>query len=275
MTSAPTMMAEFQSSYQRMEQSLQRLTDSIAAYNPSIAAADELAAADDVVNEQLERLVEHQRNYARILELKRTTSALDQTIKTHIRQFAEARKELLAIPISEIDDSRPSFNVNEVLAYAKFIGPTTVPPTFRKQPKTTSEGIEDSQSTGYSQAKNGMTTSPLARNASELPSNKAEAGNTLDERDRAWIGAQESFEPWPSHDVIARGTLADMQKMVERGIDPASILTAEEQAEADKQRKEEEERERVEQEERERRRAQLFDTGGRRTASNDVFNPDD
>jgi hypothetical protein len=38
-----------------MEESLQRLTDSIAAYNPSPAAADELLAADDAVNEDLER----------------------------------------------------------------------------------------------------------------------------------------------------------------------------------------------------------------------------
>jgi hypothetical protein len=41
--------------YSRMEESLQRLTDSIAAYNPSPAAADELLAADDAVNEDLER----------------------------------------------------------------------------------------------------------------------------------------------------------------------------------------------------------------------------
>lgn len=47
------MLSEFQSGYQRMEQSLQRLTDSIAAYNPSTTAADELAAADEAVNEQL------------------------------------------------------------------------------------------------------------------------------------------------------------------------------------------------------------------------------
>ena len=38
-----------------MEESLQRLTDSIAAYNPSPVAADDLLAADDTVNEDLER----------------------------------------------------------------------------------------------------------------------------------------------------------------------------------------------------------------------------
>lgn len=49
------MFAQFQTSYRRMEDSLQRLTDSIAAYNPSPAAADDLLAADDAVNEDLEQ----------------------------------------------------------------------------------------------------------------------------------------------------------------------------------------------------------------------------
>jgi UDP-N-acetylmuramate-alanine ligase len=49
------MFAQFQNSYRRMEESLQRLTDSIAAYNPSPTAADDLLAADDIVNEDLER----------------------------------------------------------------------------------------------------------------------------------------------------------------------------------------------------------------------------
>jgi hypothetical protein len=51
----PNMFAQFQNSYRRMEESLQRLTDSIAAYNPSPSAADDLLAADDTVNEDLEK----------------------------------------------------------------------------------------------------------------------------------------------------------------------------------------------------------------------------
>ena len=49
------MLSQFQASYQRVEQSLQRLTDSIAAYNPSTSAADELVAANEVVDEDLEQ----------------------------------------------------------------------------------------------------------------------------------------------------------------------------------------------------------------------------
>jgi hypothetical protein len=49
------MLSQFQASYQRVEQSLQRLTDSIAAYNPSTSVADELVAANDAVNENLDQ----------------------------------------------------------------------------------------------------------------------------------------------------------------------------------------------------------------------------
>lgn len=49
------MLSQFQASYQRVEQSLQRLTDSIASYNPSVHDADELVAADEAVNQDLDR----------------------------------------------------------------------------------------------------------------------------------------------------------------------------------------------------------------------------
>lgn len=49
------MLSQFQTSYQRVEQSLQRLTDSIAAYNPSTSAAEELLAADEGVNANVEQ----------------------------------------------------------------------------------------------------------------------------------------------------------------------------------------------------------------------------
>ena len=38
-----------------MEQSLQRLTESIAAYTPSTTAADELVAANEAVNDNLDQ----------------------------------------------------------------------------------------------------------------------------------------------------------------------------------------------------------------------------
>jgi hypothetical protein len=49
------MLSQFHESYQRVEQSLQRLTESIASYNPSVRDADELMAADEAVNENLDQ----------------------------------------------------------------------------------------------------------------------------------------------------------------------------------------------------------------------------
>lgn len=219
-------------------------------------------------------MVEHQQNSLRIEELKQITASLDETIKSQIRLLAELRKELLAIPATDIDDSRQSFTVDEVLSYAKFIGPTTVPPTFRR--KATVPAKLDEAQHPDTRIANGMTTPPPG--TTEADTTRVDVGEkAMNAEDKAWLDprSHQGFQPWPSHDDIARGKLADIQRMVERGVDPASILTAEEQAEADARKKEEEEQERIEQEERERRRAQLFDTGRRRPAANDVFNPDD
>jgi hypothetical protein len=82
------------------------------------------------------------------------------------------------------------------------------------------------------------------------------------------------FEPWPSHGIIQQGALADIQRMIEDGRDPTSMLSPEEQAEADKKKAEEEESERLEQEERNRRRLSISAAQGNR-ARPDVFNPDD
>lgn len=49
------MLSQFQEDYARMEEALNELVESTSAYNPSLAAADRLVAADDKVNEDLEK----------------------------------------------------------------------------------------------------------------------------------------------------------------------------------------------------------------------------
>lgn len=83
------------------------------------------------------------------------------------------------------------------------------------------------------------------------------------------------FEPWPSHGVIQQGVLADVQRMIESGRDPASVLSPEEQAEADRKKAEEEEQERKEQEERDRRRQSYGAALHRNMNRPERFNPDD
>ncbi|KAF2724266.1 hypothetical protein K431DRAFT_241254 [Polychaeton citri CBS 116435] len=273
------MLSQFHASYQRVEQSLQRLTDSIAAYNPSITASEELLAADESVNQNLEQLATHQSNYARIQELRKTTDSLDDTIKSTIRTLAETRKQILAIPSSDPSDPRREVNIEELLAYAKFIGKTTVPPTFRKP-------LPDSlrpRATAPAQIANGMATPPAGisqdPNAESQEEDKIEnvAVKQLDAGSRAFIDPMRDlpFEPWPSIDRIQAGGLAVIQRMVEEGKDPASVLSAEEQAEEDaRKQREKEEEEAREKEEMERRRMSSWGTG-RAVAQNDVFNPDE
>ncbi|KAK4556209.1 hypothetical protein LTR86_006906 [Recurvomyces mirabilis] len=310
------MLSQLQTSYQRLEQSLQRLTDSIAAYNPSTTAADELVAADDGLSEDLRTLHTHQHNVHRIADLKRRAETNDERIKTHFRAVAQLRKDLTAIPTIESNSSsREDISVDDLLAYARYISPTTVPPTFRPRRDAhghMKEGVDEGKEKGGGekdgQMRNGVNTPPPPATATAAaaatqdppdaePTATATATTTsphikqstislqtLTDPEKQWLNptATLDFTPWPSHILMANGCLASIQRLVESGEDPASVLSAEEQAEVDLKRKEEEEKERLEEEERARRRAVMFDAAGsaggsgrgRREAEDDVFDPD-
>ncbi|KAH9807337.1 mediator of RNA polymerase II transcription subunit 4-like [Teratosphaeria destructans] len=264
------MDAQFHTSFQRMEQALQRLTDTIAAYSPSTTAADELVAADDALSANLKQLVHHQRNHLRIQELKRITENNDEKLKNYIRSLAELRKEITAIPSTERTISTRQASVDELLSYANFLSPTTVPPTLRRKPDVQTEPR------GAPHVTNGMATPPAGAQGAD---SAAKAGNTevKDEPDEAPANSYIAWEPWPSQGAILSGALADIQRLVEAGQDPASILTPAEQAEQDRLRAEEKEREEKEELERlrEKRERGQFDTYDSRFANAGVFNPDD
>ena len=222
-------------------------------------------------------MVNHQSNHLRIQELRQTTESLDETLRNTLRLLADARKEILAIPSSTtIDESRREVKADELLAYAKFISKTTVPPTFRTQdiPPMKSENAQ-------AQITNGMATPPQAtqepENAAYVQSENV-GMKAMNKEQKELIDPLKNlpFEPWPSAQIIQSGALGDIQRMIENGQDPSSVLTAEEQAEVDRKRKEDEERERKAQEEAESRRMSMFDTGAmRRRPTMDVFDPDD
>ncbi|TKA73925.1 hypothetical protein B0A55_05050 [Friedmanniomyces simplex] len=280
------MLSQLQASYQRMDKSLQRLTDSIAAYNPSTAAADELVAADDALNEDLERLIQHQRNVLRIEELKRIAQDNDDRIKNHFRAVAELRKELAAIPSTDSSLSTRSVSVDELLSYARFISPTTVPPTFRKQDVAVKPLSPKPDTDSQPHISNGIATPPPGTQDDTDPGNPPyiKASNigtrALKEEEKAWLNpvANLPFVPWPEQPIIANGALGQIQLMLEQGKDPASVLSPAEKAEAEDRKRVEEERERAEEDERRRGRMEMFDTvGGRkrgREEESDVFDPD-
>ena len=220
-------------------------------------------------------MIVHQSNQLRIQELRQTTECLDQTLKNTIKLLANTRRDILAIPSSSVtEESRREVDVDELLAYAKFISKTTVPPTFRKQDvlplPIKSEG-------GQAPLSNGMASPPPATREQGDARNENVGTRAMDEQSKVWLDPLKRlpFEPWPSHEVIQRGALADIQWMIESGRDPTSVLTAEEQAEVDRRKKEDEEKERLAQEEAERRRMSMFDTGAlKRRPTVDVFDPD-
>lgn len=225
-------------------------------------------------------VVTHQSNYMRIQELRRTTESLDETLKNTIKLLADTRKEIMAIPSSgSSEESKRTVDVDELLAYAKFISKTTVPPTFRKQDllllPVKSEGA-------HAQIANGIATPPQAAQDHEsAPYVKSENVGTkaMNEGQKRMLDPQRDlpFMPWPSPDIIQRGALGTIQRMIDNGEDPGSVLTAEEQAEADRKKKEEEERERQAAQAERERRENLFDAPGsmKRRPTVDVFNPDD
>lgn len=257
-------------------------------------------------------MVIHQRNHLRLESLRDTATALDETIKTTLKVLADTRKEIEAIsPETSFSEPRRTVKIDDVLAYAKFISKTTVPPTFRPSAQATNTTGEKSTNIGTPKAGQGVggidketqlaseITTPvqdeLALNSTFTTNNSSGTKGTngsstivgldvLPEQDRTWLepAATLPFEPWPSHEVISAGALAAIQRMVEAGQDPAAVLSQEEQAAADARRLEEEAIERREQAERERRRREAFDAPQRRPTvadglSSDIggFNPDD
>lgn len=194
---------------------------------------------------------------------------MDQTLRKTIQTLADTRKEILAIPSSGTSEgTRREVEVDELLAYAKFISKTTVPPTSQKKKDASSVPIKREEEDVH--MTNGIATPPAIVNS--LQSNDVKAVNIPANGDDNAVGGP--FIPWPAQDVIQRGALADVQRLIESGQDPGSVLTADEQAVLDEQRKEEDERARLAQEEAERRRMSMFDTTIRRSTTADVFDPD-
>ncbi|CAK4034751.1 Mediator of RNA polymerase II transcription subunit 4 [Lecanosticta acicola] len=268
------MYSQFQTSYQRVDASLQRLTDSIAAYNPSTTAAEELVAADEAVNKDVEQLVEHQQNHLRILQLRRTAVSLDEQIKNTLRLLADVRKEILSIPAVDTDgsDARREVKVDELLSYAKFISKTTVPPTFRKPLELPTHSAE----APTRQIANGIATPPQGTSQQEDGSKEGtRAVKELADTDKAWLLPQNlPFDPWPNGEVMRMGALGRIQKMLEDGEDPASVLSEEERKDEERKRREQEERE--ERETRKAREEWGYGGGAKRgTVADEPFNPDD
>lgn len=227
------MEAVLQSQLDRVETALATLIESIASYNPSIIAANDLLAADDELNNGVKQLAIHQANHARILRLRETADTLNQNITTNLTLLADVRKEVLATPATIFSEEQRNVPYTELLDYAKRISKYTVPPILRPpipiakpsdmvQPQPT-----DSTSTNGASAEQPGQAPPTVSPNGETQG-EGIGVSSLDQKEVQWLDPlnQIPFVPWPSEDVIRQGALAQLQVMMEQGVDPSSITTS-------------------------------------------------
>lgn len=174
----------------------------------------------------------HQANHARVLSLRSTSEALDAQIKSTLTLLADTRKEFLAIPATTFPSNSRAVPYHELLAYAKRISKFTVPPTIRTSP---SQGQLQSQTiSAGEQAKNeeangvnGIAAEDAIVTA-ESTKSQGIGVSSLAAGESQWLdpSAQIPFVPWPTEEVIRRGALAQIQVMLEQGVDPTDAPSA-------------------------------------------------
>ncbi|KAL9099597.1 MAG: hypothetical protein Q9163_004928 [Psora crenata] len=189
-----------------IETALSTLIDSIASYNPSIPAAQTLLSADSSLQEGLRQLHTHQRNHARILQLRETIARQNDEVRSTLQRLADTRSDLLSIPTSLPPKERRYVPYTKLLDYAKRISRYTMPPNFRHTVLATTNN-----STSTSGPDTVLTGTKEGEGGIGLASLRQEEKQWLD----PWTGVQ--FTPWPSEDVMRRSALAHLQLMVEKG----------------------------------------------------------
>lgn len=179
-------------------------------------------------------MVIHQSNNARIQNLRVTLGALNQSITANLTLLADIRKDTLATPATTFPEKQRNVPYDELLEYANRISRYTVPPTFRSPaPTSQAPGLTSSQHPTVSTIStvNGVSADqrPLP-SATESPSNFPVQGEgigiaSLEQSEVQWLDplTQLPFMPWPSEEVIRQGALAQVQVMLEQGLDLSSV----------------------------------------------------
>lgn len=231
----------------------------------------------------------HQNNHLRILELRKSSAALDAQIRDTLSSLASTRSDIVTTHTTTFPPG-PSypFAYEELLSYARRISKTSMPPASiikdtraGTQSPASPDGGQTPQpggwdgiaSAGGSQQNTGVV--PSAAATPSQPQSPALNGlvttpfsflqqsqntiTTLPEVITQYLNplSGQVFYPWPMEEKIRSGALASNQILSEQGIDPRGYDPAEEEERKlreEEERKEGEERERLAQEEEERRR---------------------
>ncbi|KAI0128124.1 hypothetical protein F4776DRAFT_629338 [Hypoxylon sp. NC0597] len=270
--------------FDRVEKALGTLVDSIAKYHPSVAQVNDLGRADIELNKGLENLQTHQANYRRIQDLRAATASFDAQIKDTLRLLANTRKELVGARATIFPSDVPSYDINydELLAYARRISKTTMPPagTINSASSTDAEvkngegsAMQTAAATPAGQTPNGTQPAaaangiqlqiqdPNSQPHTSIATPSGGGGNTatnLPEEMQMSMNPYSGFEfiPWPNEEQVRQGALVSLAFLAEQGIDPENYDPEEERQRKkreEEEQKQAEERERQEREERERR----------------------
>lgn len=141
---------------------------------------------------------------------------------------------MLAIPATVFPDNQRNVPYDELLEYANRISRYTVPPTFRPPPPTSQiPTLPSSQHPTVSDLStvNGVSAEQSTLPATtESPSNFPNQGEgigiaSLEQSEVQWLDplTQIPFVPWPTEEVIRQGALAQVQVMLEQGLDPSDV----------------------------------------------------
>jgi hypothetical protein len=201
--------------------------------------------------------------------LRGITSKLDGQIKDTLVLLAQTRKELRDTPATAYPDGPTNpINYTELLAYARRISKTTLPPTIPSGDFPPAESAvkpdsgTETAATTPGDTPNGVTTTSQSTNPmnGEPISQQTVTSTTstsLPEHIQQHLNSTgPEFVPWPTADDIRQGALANIAYLADQGINAEGYDPAEE--EARKKREEEEakaqqDRERLLQEENERK----------------------
>jgi len=194
----------------------------------------------------------HHSNYNLILQLRSESRSLDEQIKSTLLDLATVRKSLRAIPIPAPSQAstfaKQSINVEEILAYAKFISKTSSNPRrplpihhgnsqVEKENEKEAVTTEDIKVEGQDYVmvntdeatvlNDGGKSKPDDENNEGEDGGKAGKDNGQSEALRNLLPPEikNQFVPWPSYEIITGGGLADVQKMKETGEDPYTVTT--------------------------------------------------
>lgn len=271
-------------SFERVEKALAVLIDSMTKFTPSEKAANDVVKAERELFLGLEELEVHQRNVARIKQLKQETEALDAQTKQTISALWEMRKELVAVAptrFSPAKEEKYPFTTQQLLDYARRISRNTLPPpgvTNGVDLSTAAPTTPDDQAAtgpnasfatsigggggggGSGQGTAASTPAPGVQDSfvSQVPSQSQTGATELPVHLKPAVNPLENapFFTFPTIDRIRSGALAQYQDLINRGIDPKNYDPEEEERrikQEEQDRKDAEERARQEREEQDRR----------------------